>query len=1749
MSAGSKRPPVPANMTGVLKHKSSFGAVVNGERAAMTVKKPTSVKVTNPAPKTLKSLQNGDKKEEARSDKLSDQIKEAEAKFDKLLEGCLDDLPNLPHSTVRIFMSSTFSDMRSERNAIVRDVNPLLKEYCAKYDLDFQIVDMRWGVTEDSQIDHSVEKICLLEVENCQKISLGPNFILLSGDRYGFTPIPTEIEKTEFEIMKTFAEKESENAALLDIWYRLDENAKPPKYILQPIRSQFTFYGDHSVGCEQLKAKDTLGWEKTFMLLQNILRQAAMQCNAEQLSEEKLHNYFKSVTELEVKKGILTADKPEMHTSVYQRILLGLDIDNSTDITAVKRYFDTNMENGKLIINDQVKLLRGKMVEDKVPLALKKSKRIHQYNLNWYEGGVDPEKHKDHSTYIKQLCDDLIQDVSELIDKAREDQKSLIRKREFYMSYNEVLHHLHFCKLKCEAFCGRVDVLEQAKEYILKDKSRRPLILHAPSGGGKTCVMAKIMENLQIWFKKEPHLGIIRFLGTSRYSLNIYDVLFGLCGQLADIAKIMMEPVGYKNMKNILEYMPRFLRRVSNKVKKPIVILLDSLDQLSSRDDAFILKWLPTVLPSNMKMILSTLPQEHEILNTLQTMFPDNTNFIELPKLPDDTGFEMTKKYLAKRKRAVTQNQANQIINAFRNCRGPLYLKLILDEAVNWNSYTSDNAVLQDSVQGAINQLFDNMEKKFGQVLISHALGYITVAYNGISDIEWEDVLSCDDEVLNDIYRYHNPPVPGIVRMPPVLVARIRYDLREYIVERRSFGKTTLNWYHRQFFETAHGRYAFGGAGKKLHKVLAEYFIANDGIQRDITLHRRNMTVKNADRQVTKQPLVVKNKRKLMAAPYHITHAGDHIDPPIAKSECFCNLKFLTMRMQALPLFTLVDDMTEYLDKTDDEEVAFLRNYFLVSKSENLYGINFAINLLSRLYIAENQQYLEELLHQAKDAVYSSKSPLLIPVFPCLAPRKDPSTALLKTYNDINNIISHGTESVLMTNSRVKNSDGAYYSIYDAINNEIYQLDQNKNFKPIMLPILDKSEKRVIQLGKDSLQTFHLHNQLSNQYMFSKVSKDIGTKKCYPTMSCLSTDSLHLTILFSNGDVLTLDTNSFKKVDLITLGEKPDSVSNIITTNEENLKVILSISAEKKGKNTSSCIRIHAIGSTDNGKIVNTNHTFTKGLAAVGYNESLLVGSSNRENRGTLTVINLEDASIAIDNDLSSEVLQLSVAHSHALAAIWLEQGFVAVYDISNGEVVQQLNVINTITSFGVSWMNDLVFIGDNQGQIIMYKSQTGKQFGNFKADSDEIIKVAVLEDQVVTVSKENTAKVWELTTLLTASVSKLSIVEVSTEGTDLLAQKGIVGFDIDLKGHCIITASEDRNLRIWSVDNVKLLNKIHIGILGQKVLATINSMCIVLDRITKTMKIVDIKKGAENMVTHNVLDFCQGKDCRTLYLVKSAENNQFIEIIDVGLLKIKKSFLLKQNITTDRIDLTLNDSERFLAIRVKVNEKEYEDILAAWQKQSWRNAGFMPESHKHRFYAVDLPQATGGLMPCNRVLTKTPHLGQIIRPYKGNVMMITTRRFVCFWDIPTGKCDYRIIKKEKLGFLYQPKHLEEPPYILNMECSQDGLCVAGGSEEGYMLIWETKTGLPAGGNEPKKRHLASVVHITISPNSRWVVSSCLNNMLILWDIITGIDVASLKIPSDVQQMKFTTDSKHLVINTGFRSTRMLVYRLHIGES
>ncbi|XP_060569674.1 NACHT and WD repeat domain-containing protein 2-like [Ruditapes philippinarum] len=95
-----------------------------------------------------------------------------------ILDGSADEVSSSASRIIRVFLSSTFSDMAEERNMLLQDVYPKISEYAKnKYGVNFQMVDMRWGVTNEAQNDHMTSECCLREIKNCQNVSIGPNFV------------------------------------------------------------------------------------------------------------------------------------------------------------------------------------------------------------------------------------------------------------------------------------------------------------------------------------------------------------------------------------------------------------------------------------------------------------------------------------------------------------------------------------------------------------------------------------------------------------------------------------------------------------------------------------------------------------------------------------------------------------------------------------------------------------------------------------------------------------------------------------------------------------------------------------------------------------------------------------------------------------------------------------------------------------------------------------------------------------------------------------------------------------------------------------------------------------------------------------------------------------------------------------------------------------------------------------------------------------------------------------------------------------------------------------------------------------------------------------------------------------------------------------------------------------------------------------------------------------------------------------
>ena len=51
---------------------------------------------------------------------------------------------------------------------------------------NYQVVDMRWGVRDEMTNEHMTTALCMTELTNCQRLSMGPNFIYFGAQKYGY---------------------------------------------------------------------------------------------------------------------------------------------------------------------------------------------------------------------------------------------------------------------------------------------------------------------------------------------------------------------------------------------------------------------------------------------------------------------------------------------------------------------------------------------------------------------------------------------------------------------------------------------------------------------------------------------------------------------------------------------------------------------------------------------------------------------------------------------------------------------------------------------------------------------------------------------------------------------------------------------------------------------------------------------------------------------------------------------------------------------------------------------------------------------------------------------------------------------------------------------------------------------------------------------------------------------------------------------------------------------------------------------------------------------------------------------------------------------------------------------------------------------------------------------------------------------------------------------------------------------------
>ncbi|PRD35569.1 UNVERIFIED_CONTAM: NACHT and WD repeat domain-containing protein 2 [Trichonephila clavipes] len=565
------------------------------------------------------------------------------------------------------------------------------------------------------------------------------------------------------------------------------------------------------------------------------------------------------------------------------------------------------------------------------------------YTINWC--GKEGLAVKYHQDYLREFTAHFYKHITRLVDRA-------MRKEDLSSQghiVTEILQHLQAGKSSVSTFQGREYELDRIKNYITS-KSVQPFVLHGKGGCGKTSLLAKAASMIVTWSPKgtKPIL-VLRFLGTTPDSSSVVPMLTSVCQQI--MYNYMMP---WEGIPDDLIPLIAFTKRLLTKItyEQALYIFLDSVDQLSGPSDANKLTWLPTRLPDNVKIVISTASEgEAKEYYLLHKMLSNENQFVEVHPLGEELAEQTVKCWLEMNGRDLNKYQWNVVKKAISKCTLPIFIKLIFADVMRWRSYSkASETILAYTVMDSIMKLFDRIEKQHGRLLVAHALSYITASRSGLSETELEDLISLDDIVLDDVYQYHMPPVR---RIPPLLWTRIRRDLPNYLSEREADGVSVLNWYHRQFRDAAIERYFVKQEQiEYFHSSIAEYFLGTWGGGKPkpfkyTEIQRYRFGLKDqegtADRKVPLQPLVFHtkdgrvsgyNKRKFGEQPFHLVRSHRYED--LFENVLF-NYLWLHSKVSSCPLQAILADFEDMVQHLTDSEL--IKQLNIVADGMRLGGV------------------------------------------------------------------------------------------------------------------------------------------------------------------------------------------------------------------------------------------------------------------------------------------------------------------------------------------------------------------------------------------------------------------------------------------------------------------------------------------------------------------------------------------------------------------------------------------------------------------------------------------------------------------------------------------------------------------------------------------------------------------------------------------------------------------------------------------
>jgi WD40 repeat protein len=780
----------------------------------------------------------------------------------------------LPKKNLMVFVSSTFLDTNLERDILHRKILAELQTKAHQHNIQVILYDMRFGVKDENTLNHLTWETCKNAIQQCHKGSDALFFLSLQSDRYGYLPLPKYLDEVILSAARLAHENNTnfpEITKVLNEWYRLDENHCPARFELK-----------------RLSVLRDLDFEKAIPILKNCLLDSVTFENLNVLPEEIVVN--RSVTEWETFYG-LDCEKERCYW--IQRIFNKSSLRAFRDSADCWKITDIFDETETAVQNTRSTAKKLEVLHEKMKMYLRDDQRIELLANCSPEGYLKGEGCEEYlSNWERVTRDCLEKELKKVIDKSEHWHVGFpnipVDHRE------EILHHCLNAFEMSNTFFGREELLQKGLEMMKRMRKNeeeqeqeavttvQPLVsgiclaVVGKSGYGKTALMAKLAVSCASDSTASNSIlpmqipMIIRFCGTSRYSLNGLKLIQSISLQIVALYENneelneLVSVLPSQDYKTAVEY---FQKLVS---KYPIYLLIDSLDQLENRyEERSKLTFLRDLKPHEQsRIVVSTLPDEYEMngnpgkyfYHCERTLMGSSIPILEVGIMDQ---IEVTiKSMLTARDMKLTNDQWVVTLQAVSHEPTILYINLAMEVISQWRSF-EEEVILTPTVKGLIHQIFDDIELSYGKKFTSIVFAMITFSREGVNDPELQDLLSLHEGVMTEVCQYsklHCFPMHAWLRLKQVI--------KNLATEKENH---CIKWYHRQLWETASERYS--EKEKECHEVMGQYFAnlydidlkkEKDIMAQPLTLNKMTVWI----------PESIVNRRRVMEGYYHLIKGG-----------------------------------------------------------------------------------------------------------------------------------------------------------------------------------------------------------------------------------------------------------------------------------------------------------------------------------------------------------------------------------------------------------------------------------------------------------------------------------------------------------------------------------------------------------------------------------------------------------------------------------------------------------------------------------------------------------------------------------------------------------------------------------------------------------------------------------------------------------------------------------------------------------